>query len=136
MSFTAAARNSTSSGGTPTSRLRRCPHPLSSPTDPRPFSRIGAGAPESAQSAQRLRPSGIAPAGPAFEERVIGLSLMEEELVVSKRIVPSERARLRTEIVTTDKSIKVTLRQEIALERTPVLTDVSATGTVAKNADA
>jgi hypothetical protein len=61
---------------------------------------------------------------------------MEEELVVSKRIVPSERARLRTEIVTTDKSIKVTLRQEIALERTPVLTDVSATGTVAKNADA
>jgi hypothetical protein len=87
--------------------------------------------------ALRLQPSGIAPTGPAFEERVIELSLMEEEVVVSKRIVPRERVRLGAEIGTTDKPIEAVLRQEeVGPERTPVLTEVSATGTAVKNADA
>ena len=63
-------------------------------------------------------------------ERVIELALMEERSSGQRAVVPrGERVRLCAELVTRDRPIDSTLRQEeVAHEHTPVRTDVGATG--------
>jgi stress response protein YsnF len=48
----------------------------------------------------------------AFAEDVIDIVLMQEEVVVSKRVVPRERIRLRRETVTDQRQITDALRRE------------------------
>ena len=65
------------------------------------------------------------------------LSLMEDEVVVTKRVVPRERVRLHIEIATANEPVEAILgKEEVALERTPVLTDSSATGAARNHVDA
>ena len=68
---------------------------------------------------QRKLPSGGGSSfGHPFEDETLELSLMEEEVVVTKRVVPRERVRLRKEVVTEQRPVHDTLRKEqIVLER-------------------
>ena len=71
---------------------------------------------------QRKLPSGGAsPLGHRFEDETLEISLMEEQVVVTKRVVPRERVRLRKEVVTEQRPVHDTLRKEqIVLERDDV----------------
>jgi stress response protein YsnF/sporulation protein YlmC with PRC-barrel domain len=56
----------------------------------------------------------------AFSDDVIDIVLMQEEVIVSKRVVPRERIRLRRETVTDHRQITDALRRErVELNRLP-----------------
>lgn len=63
---------------------------------------------------RRARPPSAAqsPVGASFVEGEMEIVLMEEEVVVTKRIVPRERVRLRRETVVEQRQIEDTLRKE------------------------
>ena len=55
--------------------------------------------------------------GPALSEEEHEVTLMEEEVVVDKKVVPKERVRLDTETVTEERQVNETVaREEIEVE--------------------
>ncbi len=61
---------------------------------------------------QRLRPGSSASIGPAFEDGVQEIVLMEEQVQVTKRVVPRERVRLRKEVVRLEREVQDSVRKE------------------------
>jgi stress response protein YsnF len=47
-----------------------------------------------------------------FAEQSFDVTLMEEQVVVTKRVVPRERVRLRKEVVTSERAVSDTVRKE------------------------
>ncbi|CAA9467781.1 MAG: hypothetical protein AVDCRST_MAG38-879 [uncultured Solirubrobacteraceae bacterium] len=67
--------------------------------------------------------------GEAFAPETLDLTLYEEELVVSKRVVPRERVRIHREVVTEQQRISDDLRKEqIEVEHLPLETDARVEG--------
>ena len=68
--------------------------------------------------------------GEPFTTETLDLTLYEEQVVVSKRVVPRERIRIHREVVTEPQQITDELRKErVEVERLPVDQDAPAKGT-------
>ncbi len=61
---------------------------------------------------ERLRPGSGASIGPAFEDGIQEIVLMEEQVQVTKRVVPRERIRLHKEVVQRERDIQDSVRKE------------------------
>jgi stress response protein YsnF len=69
----------------------------------------------------RLRPASSARSSSVpFAQQSFDVTLMEEQVVVAKRIVPRERIRVRKDIVTSEQAVADTVRNEqVDLQREP-----------------
>lgn len=65
--------------------------------------------------------SGEAVFGEDFTEDSVDITLMEEQIVVTKRVVPRERVRVRREVVVSQREVSDALRKErVEVERSPL----------------
>lgn len=64
---------------------------------------------------------GEATFGDDFTEETVDITLMEEQVVVTKRVVPRERVRIRREVVVSQREVSDALRKErVEIEREPL----------------
>lgn len=76
---------------------------------------------------QRARNAGAAARSRSFTDETLDITLMEEQVVVTKRVVPRERVRLRKETIIEQRQITGDLRKEqVNIEHTSVTGPQSA----------
>lgn len=75
---------------------------------------------------QRARVAGTAMRGRSFEDETIEITLVEEQVVVTKRVVPRERIRLRKHTITDQRPVTETVRKEQAELKRDRLTDADS----------